>query len=242
MIRVYAMASALEIAGYRKTHSVAETCARFGIKERAVYKACAKAREEQMALAVAVAGTSQVRSVRIVRRPHTRQPGQPHHAVLQKPLTPKDPLDEIAGDDTDWQCPYTGEVYPIIPGTTKRMWLADRRTEFVLQSQKKRPVPTDKTLCRDVENTSLPALQKEEQGSESTPALAENVAPALPAPVHLQQQTPHVVYVKQYVHVHRDFRSGLVYHAGSLIARHGPPWTVWVAIAIFLLIVWLCQV
>ncbi len=52
------MASALEIAAYRKKHSVAETCERFGIKERAVYKACAKARETPQPALVAARNVS----------------------------------------------------------------------------------------------------------------------------------------------------------------------------------------
>ncbi len=58
----------------------------------------------------------------------------------------------------------------------------------------------------------------------------------------LHQQAPYVVYIKHYVRVRRDFKRGLVYQPGALLAQHGPPWTVWVAIFIFLLIVWLCHV
>ncbi len=235
------MASALEIAGYRKTHSVAETCARFGIKERAVYKACAKAREEQLAHAVTITGTTQARQVRIVRRPHTQLHGQVRLARPQrKVLTVKDPLDEVAGEDTDWQCPYTGEVFPIIPGTTKRMWLADRRTVYVLQSQKKTTASAETPLCEAEKGTPVPVLQEDKQGGASAPALPENVAPVPPAPVHLHQQAPQVVYVKQYVRV--GYHPRLLPRAAIWVYRNGPPWQVVLGFMLGLLLILLCSV
>ncbi len=238
------MASAQEVAAYRATHSVAETCAHFGIKERAVFKACAKVREfQEVSTPPAVTATRPAR--RVARRCASR-PKYPRHRapIAQKVVTPKkvNELDEVAGDDTTWTCPYTSEEFPIIPGTTKRLWLAERRSAFLLRSQRSAPAPVKPAYveCSTPAPESTPA--KVEATSQSAPALSENSALDTSAHVHLHQQAPQVIYVKQYVRVRRDFKRGVVYQAGELIARHGPPWTVWVAIFIFLLIVWLCQV
>ncbi len=238
------MASAQEVAAYRATHSVAETMAHFGIKERAVFKACAKVRELQEANAPTTMTTTHT-ARRVVRRCASRPKYQRHRTpVTQKVVTPKkvNELDEVAGDDTTWACPYTNEEYPIIPGTTKRMWLAERRTAFVLRAQRSTPSPPKATYVECSTPSPENAPQTGETTSQSAPVLSEKSAPLHPAPVHLHQQAPQVVYVKQYVRVRRDFKRGLVYQTGELLAQHGPPWTVWVALFVFLLIVWFCQV
>lgn len=238
------MASAHEVAAYRATHSVAETCAHFNIKERAVFKACAKVREIQEVSVPPVATTTRP-GRRVVRR-CTSRPKNPLHrtSTIQKVVTPKktNELDEVAGDDTTWTCPYTKEEFPIIPGTTKRMWLAERRTAFLLRSHHHTPEPAPPSYVEYSTPTLESAPSKGEATSQSAPVLSENTSTPQPALVHLHQQAPQVVYVKQYVRVRRDFKSGLLYQAGVLIVRHGPPWSVWVAVVAFLLIVWLCQV
>jgi len=35
---------------------------------------------------------------------------------------------DIATDDTDWNCPFTGEVFPIVPGTHRAAWEAERKS------------------------------------------------------------------------------------------------------------------
>ncbi len=238
------MASAHEVAAYRATHSVAETCAHFGIKERAVFKACAKVRELQEVSATPV--TTASRPVRRLIHRCASRPKYPRHRapIAHKVVTPKkvNELDEVAGDDTNWTCPYTGEEFPIIPGTTKRMWLAERRSAYLLRSQYRAPAPPQPTYVECSTPAPESAPQKNETTSQSAPVLSEHCASSPTAHVHLHQQAPQVVYVKQYVRVRRDFKRGVVYQVGVLIARHGPPWSVWVAIFIFLLIVWFCQV
>ncbi len=238
------MASAQDVAMYRATHSVAETCSHFGIKERAVFKACAKVRELQEASSPPVI-TATRPARRVVRRCASR-PKYPRHRPLitHKVVTPKkvNELDEVAGDDTTWTCPYTSEEFPIIPGVTKRMWLAERRSAYLLRSQRSAPEPTPTSYVECSTPAPESAPPKDETTSQSTSAPLENDAPGTSAYVHLHQEAQQVVYVKQYVRVRRDFKRGLVYQAGVFIARHGPPWHVWLGFVLGLLLIVWCSV
>ncbi len=238
------MASAHEVAAYRATHSVAETCAHFGIKERAVFKACAKVRELQEVSATPV--TTASRPVRRLIHRCASRPKYPRHRapIAHKVVTLKkvNELDEVAGDDTTWACPYTHEEFPIIPGTTKRMWLAERRAAFLLHTQRRTPAPEHQSLGEVGESAPVPAPQKVQAASQSAPALAEKPKQSQTVPGHLHQQTPEIIYVKQYVRVRRDFKQGLLYQGLVFIARYGPPWQVWLGFVLGLLIILWCSV
>ncbi len=220
------MASAQEVATYRATHSVAETCAHFSIKERAVYKACAKVKEQTSPLAAATA------------RPRPRlQRFQPsgraalYHAQLS----------EVADEDTVWTCPITGESYPEIPqpvpGTTKAMWLAERR-RIALHQKPLALAPPEPPLCQEPAPVPVPEPVQSLELNGSTSAPQEIPAISPPAPVHLHRAAFTPVSVRHYPTRQPESIAMQGYEWAS---EHGPPWSIWLAFAVFLLLVLACN-
>jgi hypothetical protein len=83
-------------------HTVAETMAHFSISERTVYNASARARRESVSIPVEL------------------PPASP------API----PADDLAGDNTYWKCPVSGDLIPVVPGACRHAWMDDRRRLF----------------------------------------------------------------------------------------------------------------
>lgn len=259
------MASSEAVAAYRETHTVAETCAYFGIKDRAVYKAVAKVKERAAAspsdsLPVATPARP---ALRLVAPSAARRgvPSRPDPAPLtgglsEKILTYQAELDEVADETTVWTCPYTGLSFPNIPapvpGTKKRVWLADRRSAFHLQKKTPppAPVPVPAPALQPLPVASAPAPAPVRNGLESgpAPALATDFATLAPAPVHLHRAaatptaTLPAVRRSPVSSGRSSWGSSLSMQGYEWMIEKGPPWTVWVALAVFGLLVLACSV
>ncbi len=231
------MASSVEVAGFRSAgHSVAETCEYFGIKERAVYKACAKVRE---------GGSS--------APDDAAQPG-PVSRIEQYQAE----LHEVAGDDTVWTCPYTRlslpDIPPPVPGTSKAMWLAERRRLMVMPSATVlAPVPTaplceaevvqaapealeNAVLCEAERPEPAPDLHQMKQDLCQTVQGADAHAPAKQGITITSAPTPR--------RVTRAASVGSSYTpAGVLLAviEHGPPIQTWIALMVTALLILACN-
>ncbi len=169
------MASAVEVAAYRAAgHSVAETCEHFGIKERAVYKACQVARHPHRAT------TPQIRRIEPASHARCLAPIEPPPAPVFRDVASDD---EIAGDNTYWKCPATGELMPAVPGSSRKRWNAERIALHARRAQlfaERAPAP------EVAEEGSAPERAPVPQGtateSESAPAPAPADIPPVPAP------------------------------------------------------------
>jgi hypothetical protein len=96
----------------------------FSISERTVYNASARARRES------------------VSTPVELSPASP------API----PADDLAGDNTYWKCPVSGDLLPVVPGARRHAWMDDRRRLF------SRPVELAASAAAPVElDTPAPA-------------------------------------------------------------------------------------
>ncbi len=103
-----------EINAYRfdptlpKPRSVEETRRHFGISERTVYNAAERGKKPSA--------------------PAPAPAPAPTHDPLNDPRFPDlIPSDTIADDNTYWRCPFFCELLPIVPGTKRLDWLAERK-------------------------------------------------------------------------------------------------------------------
>ncbi len=143
------MALSSDVARFRADgHTVAETMTHFSISERTVYNASARVRRES------------------VSTPVELPPASPAPT----------PADDLAGDNTYWKCPVSGDLIPVVPGARRHAWMDDRRRLF------SRPVELAASALAPVELAA------------SAPAPVE-LAVSAPAPVELQTLAPAPVSV-----------------------------------------------
>ncbi len=120
------MAASSDVSAFRAAgHSVASTASHFGISERAVYKAC-QAQAARLRRGVArVASSSSARL-----------------AAAGGSVFP-DLADDVAHDNTYWRCPVSGELLPVVPGSQRLGWMAERRRVFDRRSIEVAPASSD---------------------------------------------------------------------------------------------------
>jgi hypothetical protein len=103
-----------DVARFRADgHTVAETMTHFSISERTVYNASARARRESVATPVEL------------------PPASPAPT----------PADDLAGDNTYWKCPVSGDLIPVVPGARRHAWMSERRRLFVRSFELDTPAP-----------------------------------------------------------------------------------------------------
>jgi hypothetical protein len=103
--------------------------AHFSISERTVYNASARARRES------------------VSTPVELLPASP------API----PADDLAGDNTYWKCPVSGDLIPVVPGARRHAWMDDRRRLFSRSVQV--AVPVELAVPVEVAAPALVELQ-----------------------------------------------------------------------------------
>jgi hypothetical protein len=120
------MAASSDVSAFRAAgHSVASTAAHFGISERAVYKSCQAHAARLRRGVVRVASSSSARL-----------------AAAGGSVFP-DLADDVAHDNTYWRCPVAGELVPVVPGSQRLGWMAERRRLFDRRSIEVTPASSD---------------------------------------------------------------------------------------------------
>ncbi len=150
------------------------------------------------------------------------------------------PDEEIAGDNTNWTCPYTAEVLPIIPGTKKADWLAERKAlhdRLLLMSllaEQEAELQAEQKDIREPENGAEQAELNAEQAELNGDCLEISEVQSeaeQPEPTPANQ----VITVKRYV----VYRKGLIFLLLDWWQEHGPPmqFTLGVVVGLFLIMV-----
>ena len=143
------------------------------------------------------------------------------------------PDEEIAGDNTNWTCPYTAEVLPIIPGTKKADWVAERKAlhdRLLLMSLLAEPEAKLQAEQNDIREPENGVEQAELNGDCQEISEVRSEAEQ-PEPTPLTQ----VIAVKRYV----GYRKGLIFLLLDWWQEHGPPmqFTLGVVVGLFLIMV-----
>jgi hypothetical protein len=90
-----------------------------------------------------------------------------------------DLADDVAHDNTYWRCPVSGELLPVVAGSQRLAWMAERRRLFDRRSIEVAPASSDHDI------TPTPALTPEPDfvalGCDI--ALIEPAAPAVALPL-----------------------------------------------------------
>ncbi|HSH77209.1 MAG TPA: hypothetical protein VLA19_01605 [Herpetosiphonaceae bacterium] len=190
------MASAVEVAAYRAAgHTVAETCERFGIKERAVYKACQVTRHPHRA------STPQLRRVEPGSHERRATPPEPPPAPVFRDVASDD---EIAGDNTYWKCPATGELMPAVPGSSRKTWNAERialhkrRVQLFAErapapeaaGEGSAPVPAPAPQGTPAASASAPVPAPAESRPVPVPGAPAPTTPRMPEPLIVVKRLP----------------------------------------------------
>ncbi len=148
------MAASSDVSAFRAAgHSVASTASHFGISERAVYKSC------QAHAARLRRGVGRVASSSSARL-----------AAVGASVFP-DLADDVAHDNTYWRCPVSGELVPVVPGSKRLGWIAERRRLFDRRSIEVAPASSDHDITRTSALTPEPDFV----------ALGCDIAPIVPA-------------------------------------------------------------
>jgi hypothetical protein len=165
------MAASSDVSAFRAAgHSVASTAAHFGISERAVYKSCQAHAARLRRGVVRVASSSSARL-----------------AAAGGSVFP-DLADDVAHDNTYWRCPVSGELLPVVPGSQRLGWMAERRRVFDRRSIEVAPASSD----HDVTATPVLTSEPEFVALECDIAPIELVAPAVALPVVTVHNLPRV--------------------------------------------------
>jgi hypothetical protein len=141
------MALSSDVARFRAAgHTVAETMTHFSISERTVYNASARARRELVSTSVDL------------------PPASP------API----PADDVAGDNTYWKCPVSGDLLPVVPGARRHAWMDDRRRLFArpVELAASAPAPVEvQTLAPAPVSVALPRFAPARQYNSAVGAL-----------------------------------------------------------------------
>jgi hypothetical protein len=160
------MAASSDVSAFRASgHSVASTASHFGISERAVYKSC-QAHAARLRRGVGRVALSS--SARL--------------AAAGGSVFP-DLADDVAHDNTYWRCPVSGELLPVVPGSQRLGWMAERRRLFDRRSIEVTPTSSD----YDITLTPVLTPELDFVALECDIAPIEPVAPAVALPL----VTPH---------------------------------------------------
>ncbi len=165
------MAASSDVSAFRAAgHSVASTASHFGISERAVYKAC---QAQAARLRRGVGRLTSSSSARL--------------GVVGGSVFP-DLADDVAHDNTYWRCPVSGELLPVVPGSQRLGWMAERRRLFDRRSIEVAPVSSDDEILATPVLTPVPMFD----ALQSDIAPIEPAAPVVALPVVASHNLPRV--------------------------------------------------
>jgi hypothetical protein len=88
-----------------------------------------------------------------------------------------DLADDVAHDNTYWRCPVSGELLPVVPGSQRLGWMAERRRLFDRRSIEVVSASSDHDITPTPEPTSEPAFVALERDIEPTEPAALSPVP-----------------------------------------------------------------
>jgi hypothetical protein len=110
---------------------------------------------------------------------------------------------DIATDDTQWTCPFTGEVFPIVPGTHRAAWEVERKSlhyRHVVMLREAEQEAEQKQVPDDVMEGGTEAEQAELEleSEDHVPDVGKMVAEPVSELPSIPSRVERVIVVKRY--------------------------------------------
>lgn len=198
------------IAAYCTTHTAGQAAQHFEVSERTVYNALAWVKDNTQAAPLVQADDDD-------RRFPDLMPG-----------------DTIARDGTSWRCPHWAELVPVVPGTRRDDWLAERK-RLHESVQNVTPDPAAHAAA-PAANTAAPANLQTEAGRSFAPANVQFCSTA-GTPVFAANAAPGRAQIRTVIVREYAPRRGLIPGAWERVTQN---YHVALGVALGLILVALC--